>query len=550
MEDTDSNKEIPLEKDEEDVLSGDEHWLVEDETSGTSIIDIFDPESITHSSLKELFDRATQVYSFDLKGTVFASLKKAQGSNSCGNLDAEYTLLKILNYVRFRTVKDGLKDPTVLKAELEKLAFEEDRFLTPVVPDDPLLYLFQDILEQSEGEYTENADKPANLETILDTKDEEIRLLRSHIKKLSDSLSILTTNDMDKPIATKTSDEEYFESYGGLSIHREMLQDTARTLSYRDAIAIAVKGKTVLDIGCGTGILSLFSARAGAKSVLGVDASEIVHKAKEIVKANKYENIVTIVKGKVEDDSIMDSLSMSPGEKVDVLVSEWMGYGLLFESMLDSVLVARDRFLDKESGIMIPSHASIFVQGCSRYEPEGYEYWNDVYGFDYTALKEFEKKERVLESVNKNKHEIAYVTPVNHTSIISDRALVREFNLMRVQISELDFKNNFSIVITGSGKNGDPVEFNSVVISFDCKMFGELTLSTATDVVNTHWHQTMLRVHDSNDEPFLLHPGEIVSGSLAYDKSKENQRHIMITLTLDLPERLGVEKFVKTYELC
>mmetsp|Transcript_12657 Transcript_12657/g.16378 ORF Transcript_12657/g.16378 Transcript_12657/m.16378 type:complete len:551 (+) Transcript_12657:137-1789(+) len=550
MEDTDSNKEIPLEKDEEDVLSGDEHWLVEDETSGTSIIDIFDPESITHSSLKELFDRATQVYSFDLKGTVFASLKKAQGSNSCGNLDAEYTLLKILNYVRFRTVKDGLKDPTVLKAELEKLAFEEDRFLTPVVPDDPLLYLFQDILEQSEGEYTENADKPANLETILDTKDEEIRLLRSHIKKLSDSLSTLTTNDMDKPIATKTSDEEYFESYGGLSIHREMLQDTARTLSYRDAIAIAVKGKTVLDIGCGTGILSLFSARAGAKSVLGVDASEIVHKAKEIVKANKYENIVTIVKGKVEDDSIMDSLSMSPGEKVDVLVSEWMGYGLLFESMLDSVLVARDRFLDKESGIMIPSHASIFVQGCSRYEPEGYEYWNDVYGFDYTALKEFEKKERVLESVNKNKHEIAYVTPVNHTSIISDRALVREFNLMRVQISELDFKNNFSIVITGSGKNGDPVEFNSVVISFDCKMFGELKLSTATDVVNTHWHQTMLRVHDSNDEPFLLHPGEIVSGSLAYDKSKENQRHIMITLTLDLPERLGVEKFVKTYELC
>jgi len=550
MEDTDSNKEIPLEKDEEDVLSGDEHWLVEDETSGTSIIDIFDPESITHSSLKELFDRATQVYSFDLKGTVFASLKKAQGSNSCGNLDAEYTLLKILNYVRFRTVKDGLKDPTVLKAELEKLAFEEDRFLTPVVPDDPLLYLFQDILEQSEGEYTENADKPANLETILDTKDEEIRLLRSHIKKLSDSLSTLTTNDMDKPIATKTSDEEYFESYGGLSIHREMLQDTARTLSYRDAIAIAVKGKTVLDIGCGTGILSLFSARAGAKSVLGVDASEIVHKAKEIVKANKYENIVTIVKGKVEDDSIMDSLSMSPGEKVDVLVSEWMGYGLLFESMLDSVLVARDRFLDKESGIMIPSHASIFVQGCSRYEPEGYEYWNDVYGFDYTALKEFEKKERVLESVNKNKHEIAYVTPVNHTSIISDRALVREFNLMRVQISELDFKNNFSIVITGSGKNGDPVEFNSVVISFDCKMFGELKLSTATDVVNTHWHQTMLRVHDSNDEPFLLHPGEIVSGSLAYDKSKENQRHIMIALTLDLPERLGVEKFVKTYELC
>ncbi len=47
-------------------------------------------------------------------------------------------------------------------------------------------------------------------------------------------------------------------------------------------------------------------------------------------------------------------------EKVDIIISEWMGYFLLRESMLDSVLLARDRFL-KPGGAMYPSHARMFL---------------------------------------------------------------------------------------------------------------------------------------------------------------------------------------------
>lgn len=56
----------------------------------------------------------------------------------------------------------------------------------------------------------------------------------------------------------------------------------------------------MLDIGCGTGILSMFAARAGAKQVIGIDRSDIVHKAKQIIKRNKLDHIITIIRGEVE----------------------------------------------------------------------------------------------------------------------------------------------------------------------------------------------------------------------------------------------------------
>jgi protein arginine N-methyltransferase 1 len=51
-------------------------------------------------------------------------------------------------------------------------------------------------------------------------------------------------------------------------------------------------------------------------------------------------------------------------EKVDIIISEWMGYFLLRESMLDSVIRARDRWL-KEDGLMFPSHATMYWAAIS-----------------------------------------------------------------------------------------------------------------------------------------------------------------------------------------
>lgn len=48
--------------------------------------------------------------------------------------------------------------------------------------------------------------------------------------------------------------------------------------------------------------------------------------------------VVTIIKGKVEEVEL-------PVDKVDIIISEWMGYCLFYESMLNTVIYARDKWL-------------------------------------------------------------------------------------------------------------------------------------------------------------------------------------------------------------
>ncbi len=65
-----------------------------------------------------------------------------------------------------------------------------------------------------------------------------------------------------------------------------------------------------------------------------------------------------VIEGKAEDIDLPD------GQKVDIIISEWMGFYLLHESMLNSVIKARDKHLDEENGIVLPSHAAIWSVYC------------------------------------------------------------------------------------------------------------------------------------------------------------------------------------------
>jgi protein arginine N-methyltransferase 3 len=170
-----------------------------------------------------------------------------------------------------------------------------------------------------------------------------------------------------------------------LDIHETMLKDTIRTDAYRDFIyenKHLFAGKTVLDVGCGTGILSMFCARAGAAKVIAVDNSNIIDKARTNIHANGLSDVITCLRGKIEEVNL-------PIQKVDIIVSEWMGYCLLFEAMLDSVLWARDKYLAPD-GLMVPSHCVLHVAPIEDqdYLVENIDFWRDVYGFNMTAMME------------------------------------------------------------------------------------------------------------------------------------------------------------------
>ena len=153
-----------------------------------------------------------------------------------------------------------------------------------------------------------------------------------------------------------TSKDYYVDSYAHFAIHEEMLKDRARTDAYEQAIsrsASLFRGKTVLDVCCGTAILSMFAARAGAKKVFAVECSDIAEQARKIVAANDFEDVIEIIKGKIEEIEL-------PVQHVDIIISEWMGYFLLFESMLDSVIFARDKWL-RPDGLMFPDKATMYA---------------------------------------------------------------------------------------------------------------------------------------------------------------------------------------------
>ena len=83
--------------------------------------------------------------------------------------------------------------------------------------------------------------------------------------------------------------------------------------------------------------------------------STIIEKAREIVEANGMTSKISLLQGKMEEVQM-------PFPKVDIILSEWMGYFLLYESMLDTVLYARDAYL-VSGGLIFPDKATIFMAG-------------------------------------------------------------------------------------------------------------------------------------------------------------------------------------------
>ena len=178
-------------------------------------------------------------------------------------------------------------------------------------------------------------------------------------------------------------DTAFFANYERLSTHRIMLRDRVRTEAFRRAIEDAVRpGDVVVDLGAGTGILSVFASRAGARTVYAIERTGVVNLARRVVADADAGNVTFLV---------ADSAEVEIDEPCDVLVSECIGFFGIQENMVTDVLELRGRVL-RAGGRVVPRAIELHVAPVEA--PGAYQdvsIWDSAsadYGVDLRAVRE------------------------------------------------------------------------------------------------------------------------------------------------------------------
>uniref|UniRef100_A0A673GJL5 type I protein arginine methyltransferase n=1 Tax=Sinocyclocheilus rhinocerous TaxID=307959 RepID=A0A673GJL5_9TELE len=322
-----------------------------------------------------------------------------------------------------------------------------------------------------------------------------------------------------------TSRDYYFDSYAHFGIHEEMLKDEVRTLTYRNSMyhnKHIFKDKIVLDVGSGTGILSMFAAKAGAKHVYGIECSSISEYSEKIIKANHLD-IITIFKGKVEETEL-------PVDQVDIIISEWMGYCLFYESMLNTVIYARDKWL-KPGGLMFPDRAALYVVAIEdrQYKDFKIHWWENVYGFDMTCIRNVAMKEPLVDIVDSKQ-------------VVSNACLIKELDIYTVKPEELSFSSSFCLQIQRNDYVHALVSYFNIEFTKCHKKTG---FSTAPDAPYTHWKQTVFYL----EEYLTVKRGEEIVGTVSMKPNEKNARDLDFTFELDFKGQLCEAAIAHDYKM-
>ncbi|KAF9352162.1 hypothetical protein BGX34_000144 [Mortierella sp. NVP85] len=551
-------------------------WEAEDDMGAEDAKCLFCAEVLP--SAREVFAHCASCHGFD-----FLRARRQF------NLDF-YQSIRLINYLRKQAqVVEGFDETKTWTLQGNEAFLGDDEYLRPVLEDDSLLYAFEDLeaedfmegQDQSQFHHETTILMPQGeakkfqrspYEDIETTTELEARLLkqlrqleerlfatevqlqntemqfqeyRVRVKEsFFDTLEDATARSMASqsrhedgegrdPTAISVPQDEgnyYFNSYANNDIHQQMLNDRVRTEGYRDYIyenKDIFKGKTVLDVGCGTGILSMFAARAGAAKVLSVDNSDIIEKARKNIEENGLQDVITLYRGRIEEIRLPC--------KVDIIISEWMGYFLLYEAMLDSVLVARDRFL-APGGILAPSQTRILFTASSdeSFLEDHYHYWNDVYGFKMSTMREGVLQEAIVD----------FVSP---DTIVTDTVVIKDLCHQTITVPDLDFVTPFELEMqrddnvcafvgyfdTWFTRDGQAVPLDVGITKEELKKHGLNGFTTgpvATRAEETHWKQTMFVLQ----RPIELKKGDKVKGTFICVKNSTNPRALDIRIQYEI----------------
>ncbi|OWA52008.1 putative Protein arginine N-methyltransferase 8 [Hypsibius exemplaris] len=329
--------------------------------------------------------------------------------------------------------------------------------------------------ETAVGLITTAKDRKFRPKFTLDTRKTSKAIQTAQFKDRIDMVGII---GLDKH---QPSHVWYYKCYERLDIHRTMINDTIRTGSYLSAIGLnpsIFKDKIVLDVGTGTGVLSIFAVKeGGAKKVFAVDASAIAKGAELLVKSCGLEDRIKVVRDKIEAIKVLPD----DVKKVDVIVSEWMGYALFNESVLGTVITARQQFL-RDGGFMLPDMMKLRMVGssCTRERP-----------FDAKVV-DAEENIGAADSVDLSFLSaagdcFALNTLLVPNQLLTNGAVVKVVDMYTIQHDEVYVDSEFALTCDGHGI------FRSFVLFFDVlfNLPHSWKFSTSPESPPTHWQQTV-----------------------------------------------------------
>jgi len=324
-------------------------------------------------------------------------------------------------------------------------------------------------------------------------------------------------------------EKAFFDTYANPMNQARMILDKPRTEAYRDAMIKnpdIFKGATVIDVGCGSGILSLFAAKAGAKRVFCVEYTSIVHITKQLVAANGFSDIISVVQGKMEDVDL-------PVEKgsVDIIISEWMGYFGIFEGMFRSVLWARDNWMRKD-GHVLPDKVSLFIgmaQAKTVSTNKRFAKWDEeMFGLNLSPMKPVLEHWHKFEAEGKEKEWRSGTYPeiiqLKSKQMLSAPIKIATIDLQTASVEEFEnIRLDYTFKVTKTG------QFDRVAGWFNVEFTRgghRVVLDTSPSVAATHWMQMVFHL----DSPRPVEKKQRVTGMVDIVTRGQFHREMKVVL--------------------
>ena len=242
--------------------------------------------------------------------------------------------------------------------------------------------------------------------------------------------------------------------------------------------------------------------------------------------------IPSCLRGKIEEVSL-------PVHQVDIIVSEWMGYCLLYEAMLDSVLWARDRYLTRD-GLMIPSHTTLHMAPLTDpdYIADHISFWQSVYGFNMNSMLAHIYDEVLIRDLKSSilaADSVPFLQlPLHHTTKDDLTFANRPFTMeLKEDIDALDgFVIWFDTFFLPS--RSDSVSAYATAEDWGRRGGKGVAFTTGPGGPETHWRQGVLLIDHGKREAKALKKGQVIRGEIGYKKREDNSRELDIEIKWDV----------------